>query len=199
MLDTEVKIDPRVKRTRQLLQQAFRALLDEKPLSDITVQDIAARAEVNRATFYAHFTDKYDLLNASVREMFQARLAAELPPDPTMNLDNLRKLMLIISDYMGQTIGHCLPTPQFSDHALMMMQVQMSLDATIRDWMSHTESGLCAESEAAARLLSWAIWGSVFQWAREGRKIPREQMVDQVITLLKSGLLAYLPDMAQAS
>ena len=185
MLDE--KTDPRIKRTHQLLQTALRDLLMEQTFSDITVQDIAARAGVNRATFYAHFTDKYDLLNTSVRESFQARLAAELPPNPTMSLDNLRKLMLIISDYMGQTFSHCLPTPHFNDHALMMMQVQMSLNETIRLWLKRTEIILCPESETAARLVSWAIWGSVFEWAREGRKIPREQMVDQVMALLKDG------------
>ena len=52
-------------------------LAREKPLDSITVQDIAARAEVNRATFYAHFEDKYALLNYTAREMFQARLDAE--------------------------------------------------------------------------------------------------------------------------
>ncbi len=52
--------DPRVKRTRQLLLQAFMALLEEKQhIYSISVQDIAERATVNRATFYAHFEDKY--------------------------------------------------------------------------------------------------------------------------------------------
>lgn len=55
--------DPRVKRTRQLLMQAFMELLKEKKdISSISVQDIAERATLNRATFYAHFEDKYAFL-----------------------------------------------------------------------------------------------------------------------------------------
>jgi AcrR family transcriptional regulator len=51
--------DPRVKRTRQLLLQAFTAVLAEKrSIPSITIRDITQRATVNRATFYAHFEDK---------------------------------------------------------------------------------------------------------------------------------------------
>lgn len=57
--------DPRVKRTRQALLQAFVALLEEKQnFHSISVQDIAERATVNRATFYDHFEDKYALLES---------------------------------------------------------------------------------------------------------------------------------------
>jgi AcrR family transcriptional regulator len=47
-------MDPRVRRTRKLLQDALRSLLFERRFSRISVQDIAERATVNRATFYAH-------------------------------------------------------------------------------------------------------------------------------------------------
>ena len=57
--------DPRVKRTRQLLLQALDELAAEKDIRSISVQDIAARATLNRATFYAHFRDKEALLSRS--------------------------------------------------------------------------------------------------------------------------------------
>ena len=55
--------DPRVQRTRQLLLEAFMALVQEKhTIHSISIQEIATRATVNRATFYAHFADKYALM-----------------------------------------------------------------------------------------------------------------------------------------
>jgi AcrR family transcriptional regulator len=178
-------VDPRIKRTRRRLRQAMMALLGEKTLNNITVQDIAARADVNRATFYAHFDDKYALLNDTVRETFNARLKDELPPNPAMNLDNVHKLIMIVSDFMDQAVGPCMPRSQFTEHAIMVMQVQTSLYETIREWMSQVETPLCEESEAAARMLSWAIWGPILEWAHEGRKMPRQKMVAQVIAPLK--------------
>ncbi len=69
---TAVKgVDPRVKRTRKLLQQAFLELFQEKGFAAISIQDITERATVNRATFYAHFQDKYALLDSIIREQCQ--------------------------------------------------------------------------------------------------------------------------------
>ncbi len=76
---THVKrLDPRVKRTHQLLQQALLELMQAKRFASITVHDIAERARLNRATFYAHFEDKYHLLDALIREQFQQEVASTL-------------------------------------------------------------------------------------------------------------------------
>jgi AcrR family transcriptional regulator len=61
--------DRRTLRTRQLLVDALRDLLHAKRYSAISVRDITDRANVGRSTFYAHFTDKDDLLVESVRRM----------------------------------------------------------------------------------------------------------------------------------
>lgn len=54
--------DRRVERTEQLLRQALLALVQEKGFEALTVQEIIDRANVGRATFYAHFDNKDDLL-----------------------------------------------------------------------------------------------------------------------------------------
>jgi AcrR family transcriptional regulator len=71
--DCEVR-DPRIRRTRQLLQGALWSLLKSKGFDEISVQDIADTATVNRATFYDHYTDKYRLLEAAVGASFPALL-----------------------------------------------------------------------------------------------------------------------------
>lgn len=56
--DCEVR-DPRIRRTRQLLQSALQTLMQTRSFDEIAVQDITEAATVNRATFYDHYTDKY--------------------------------------------------------------------------------------------------------------------------------------------
>lgn len=56
------RTDLRVRRTRDALGTALLKLLMEKPIRDITVQDVLDRAGVGRSTFYLHFRDKDDLL-----------------------------------------------------------------------------------------------------------------------------------------
>jgi len=62
------KLDPRVLRTRQLLQDALISLLAEGNFEEITVQDISKKANVNRATFYSHYEDKYHMIRQIVGE-----------------------------------------------------------------------------------------------------------------------------------
>lgn len=57
-----MKIDRRVERTQQLLRVALLSLIEERGFEALTVQDIIDRANVGRATFYAHFDNKEDLL-----------------------------------------------------------------------------------------------------------------------------------------
>ncbi|WP_088012524.1 TetR/AcrR family transcriptional regulator [Gottfriedia acidiceleris] len=61
-------LDPRVIRTRQLLQDALITLLADNEFESISVQDITKKANVNRATFYSHYEDKYQMIRQIVRE-----------------------------------------------------------------------------------------------------------------------------------
>jgi AcrR family transcriptional regulator len=60
--EAEPGIDRRAGRTRLALRQAMVGLILERGYDELTVADIADRANVGRSTFYAHFTDKDDLL-----------------------------------------------------------------------------------------------------------------------------------------
>ena len=76
MLPNEEKLDPRVRRTRSLILQSFNDLLAEKSFDSISVQDVTDKAQINRATFYAHFEDKYALLDYWVQQQFRQEIEA---------------------------------------------------------------------------------------------------------------------------
>lgn len=189
------KIDPRVKRTRQLLQGAMIDLMQEKPVESVTVQDITERAGVNRATFYAHFEDKNALLNYMVREMYQTRLHEKLPPEPHLTSENLRLLILTTCQYIGEFMDHCAPMRRSNEQAMIFSQVQNYLCETLMLWM---RDGDVEAKKTTAVSLSWAIWGATFHWALNGRKITAAQLTDQLLALAQNGLQTYLADEAQA-
>jgi AcrR family transcriptional regulator len=54
--------DKRIRRTHERLGMALLGLIQEKPIKDVTVQEVLDRAKVGRSTFYLHFRDKNDLL-----------------------------------------------------------------------------------------------------------------------------------------
>ena len=59
-------LDPRVRRTRKMLQDALAQLLKEKEFDKISIGDIAEASTLNRATFYDHYPDKFALLHSLV-------------------------------------------------------------------------------------------------------------------------------------
>ncbi len=63
------KIDRRVRYTKMVIRDSFIQLLKEKPLSKITIKELCDMADINRATFYAHYLDQYDLLRQMEKEL----------------------------------------------------------------------------------------------------------------------------------
>ncbi|PTG02991.1 TetR family transcriptional regulator, partial [Staphylococcus chromogenes] len=55
--------DRRVRKTQKAIKGALIQLLKQHPFEQITIQHIADEADINRATFYQHYLDKYDLLD----------------------------------------------------------------------------------------------------------------------------------------
>ena len=58
--------------TRESIRREFIAMLDERPLDEITVTDLVARCEINRKTFYYYYQDIYAVLS----EIFESELEA---------------------------------------------------------------------------------------------------------------------------
>jgi len=75
----EEQIDLRIRRTHKFLQEAMIELITEKGFDAITVGDIAERAMINRATFYRHYQDKYDLV-AKIFEETANQLVENMKP-----------------------------------------------------------------------------------------------------------------------
>lgn len=101
------RIDPRVRRTRELLVKAFAELLGEKSFDDITINDVTERATVNRATFYAHFRDKYAILNQTMYAWFMTQLQSKLPEDAGLDPKGVRSLVLAVCGFLTDVSGRC--------------------------------------------------------------------------------------------
>ena len=54
--------DIRIQKTKKSIEDAFLSLIKEKSFTDITIKDLCDKAMISRSTFYAHYKDKYDLL-----------------------------------------------------------------------------------------------------------------------------------------
>lgn len=95
------KEDLRVQKTKKNIKETFLTLLEEKPLNKLHVQEILDRAQINRATFYKYYLDKYDLAEQMVRECMDTLMRmAEKRFDKEMNLSEIQMIILDIYGYI---------------------------------------------------------------------------------------------------
>lgn len=65
----EIKLDRRVRKTKKAIRNAFALLLSEKNINDITVKDIADKADINRKTFYNYYSGVYQVVDEIENEI----------------------------------------------------------------------------------------------------------------------------------
>jgi AcrR family transcriptional regulator len=187
---TEGKVDPRVRRTRELLVRAFNDLLVEKGHAALTVQEIAERATINRATFYAHFRDQYELFDYVISEAFRDELRRKLPPSPGLDEENLRALVLAACDYLAGLNTACSwKDRQF--RPLIEARVQSELYELVLGWiraLPQKTDGGPPSPEVLASAVSWAIFGAGLQWSRDDAGPSADEVADQVLEVIVYGL-----------
>lgn len=181
------EFDPRVKRTRLLIENAFLELLTETSLSKVTVGDIAARAGVNRGTLYAHFDDKYALFDHTVRKTYLASVKRHLADAAPLNRATLRGLIQATCDYFVYLNAQCPPAErQF--RPIAEGQVQAVLYEVLIRWL-----GDSPEARMQATFLSWAIFGACLQHAGDKCTEDGGSLVTMLDDLAAGVITAYLP------
>src|SRR5579864_9495550 len=96
--------DPRILRSRRMLMDSLEKLLKNKEFEDISVQEIADEATLNRATFYLHYPDKNALLKAMTESRFRNLIERRGIIFTDCN-GALRAIALGVCDYLAETIG----------------------------------------------------------------------------------------------
>ncbi len=187
------KIDRRVQRTRQILQEALLALILEKGYAAVTVQDVIDRANVGRATFYSHFQDKHDLFLsgfASLRDQFEQHLLAQSP----MNGDpwNL-SLMMFQHAQSHLPIYKAMAGKQGGNIALG--HIQKYLSALIQEHFKTQLSerkNLKVPPEVIAHYIVSAYMALLTWWLDHDAPYPAEQMNEMFRQLTQPGVEAIL-------
>ena len=66
----EKKSDRRIRRTKALLRHGLAQLMSEKSVNEVTVKELVDLVDINRSTFYLHYTDIYNMLESVEDELF---------------------------------------------------------------------------------------------------------------------------------
>lgn len=181
--EAEARLDPRVKRTRSLILSSFESLLAEKGFETISVQDVTDKAEINRATFYAHFQDKYALLDTAMSQMFMQEIEKRTLNVCTYTPDNLRNLILAVCEFLSKLHTSCAqPHNQFES------LVEGTIKKQIFDLLSYWLRNSKLPTEIPATVATWAIYGLASHYSHMKKRPPLEKFVDEAFPLVAVNL-----------
>ena len=181
----EEKLDPRVKRTRNLILRSFESLLAEKGFETISVQDVTDKAEVNRATFYAHFHDKYELLDYSISQMFRQEIEKRTLNACHYTPDNLKHLILAVCEFLAKTHSECAqPHRQFE--SLTEGTIKNILFELLSHWLKQTDTKI--STDIPATVATWAIYGLASHYSHLKKRPALAKFVDEALPLVAVNL-----------
>jgi AcrR family transcriptional regulator len=186
------KQDRRVKYTKMMIRDSFIRFLKEKPISKITVKEICLAADINRATFYAHYTDQYDLLRQIEDEVIYdiTQYLQELHFEDIENI--LTKGIEQILDYIGKN-GELFDL-LLNFHGNLKFQQDVVKLIGVRHFIpvSDGHSNDDNDAEYLFHFLASGAIGLIQLWLKDGMKKSAKDMADLILKVALNGRSAFM-------
>ncbi len=184
---TQIK-DRRTRRTLNAIRDAFIQLVTEKGFDKVAIRDLCNAANINRATFYRYYTDKYDLA-----ERLTDLLFIDLP---------YNKPEEIKQDPFGVVIQMFEHIAEYADFYLVMLGAKgiPGFERKVRAEVEKSTSAFLAEmiaaspnapipSEIAIRYMAAAQTGFVEWWLANGQPLTPRQAAEYLVQLHQHGAM----------
>ena len=190
----EKKVDRRIAKTKKAIYRAFAQLLSEKNINDITIKDIADKADINRKTFYNYYDGIYELTSEienkiidSFEKVIREHNVNELLHNPNQMFDELVKIINSDFDFYQHLIS-------VESNSNLVSKLFISLKSRAKEVIS--EYSVLDEATLDI-VLDFVISGmfTVFQrWFNSSKEHSLDDMAKIVATLSYNGINGLLKD-----
>ena len=186
------KEDARVLRTRHKLFDSFKELLGEKTFEEITINEVCVRADIRRATFYKHFTDKYDFLAGLTRhlrynfeEKFDTRQAIGETDLSAYYLEYLRAIIDFL-DKNEEIVSFIFDSDMAA--SLVSVIIDENYERTREKLECDVNEGLkiIASPDTVAIYLAGGISHTLIKWLKTGKKTSRSELESEIIAIISA-------------
>ncbi|MDD6062114.1 MAG: TetR/AcrR family transcriptional regulator C-terminal domain-containing protein [Oscillospiraceae bacterium] len=182
-----VRNDRRVSYTKMVLKNALIELMQEKHIGKITIKEICERADINRGTFYTHYTDQFDLQNQIFEDLL-SRISAYM--DQTPYASGTPESMTMLTCIFRFTYeNRQLVKLVFSDHSTIHLQDEilrfLSEKKIFRNFPVRKEM-----EGYLYRYIAYGCVGIVREWLETGTDSP-ETIAELVMQLTEKGFSAF--------
>jgi AcrR family transcriptional regulator len=181
-------MDPRARRTRDLLGDALVALMHEKPFKAISVQDVLERAGIARSTFYTHYRSKDDLFLSDADDFFEG-LASHLSlcREASNRVAPVRELFAHIAD-ARKFHDALVASGRFHDVLeLARGHLARGIEQRLAE-LRPARARASAQGRAVAHALAGALLSLLSWWMGHGMAEPPQAMDELFHRLVWSGV-----------
>lgn len=192
------KEDRRVRYTKMVLKDSFIQLLEEKDISQITIKEICDRADINRTTFYAHYSDPYDLMHKIENELLD-NVTSYLSDHLGKSLDaNIVTAVERIFEYIRENASMCkLLLSERGDINFQKRIMTLVYDTNMGNILSRGKLTLEQAEYIHAFIITGCV-GVVQKWLEEDMVQSSRQMSEMLVAL-SLGLPDFLPEAAKSN
>lgn len=182
---TEKRKDSRMVRTRKLIMDSFIDLSSKKEFKDITVKDITSEAMINRATFYYHFEDIYDLLEKVLSEELLINLDVHEYEKSELNEETFVNMFKAITNFQASLSHRC--HRGYEDTIARIIRDQLEVIFYKMLTAVHAEGDKQA-LKVTAVMLSWGMYGASVEWRRDENNLKPEEFIKSAIPYIANGI-----------
>ena len=183
-----LKIDHRIKMTKMMIRKAFIELIYIKSIQDISIKELCEKGEINRSTFYKHYSDIYDLLKEIEEGMFaefEASIAVVLNTPGHSPGD----VILRIFGYLKEHADMCeLALGEHADRALTNRIVKYGRARTIELVEKENIKVNPANVEYLYSFISSGFLGIILKWYKDKMVFPIEEITKITEHLIIAGV-----------
>lgn len=184
----EKQLDLRVQKTYQSLFDAFMKLLEEKTFEEITINELCEKASTRRATFYKHFSDKYDFCSFMISQLHKQFImnaeTVDCSQDPLAYYSHLLERGIDFIDNNERLIRSAR-----KNHNSIFFTMLDTSDDIAKELQKHIEEDVkrgvhfIAEPELMTQVFIGTISQSINWWFKQNKKISKEELIDKLTTL----------------
>ena len=184
------KEDARILKTKEKLFTAFRELLSQKTFEDITINEVCCRAGVRRATFYKHFSDKYNFLAglcSELRKKFDKTIWQEdirTDSDPKEYYIEYFKAMIDFFEKNSDLVK--LIFKSNLTESLISVIVEENYVCTKEQLETDTKKGLnlIASADTVAIYLAGGISHIAIKWLKKDDASSKDELISEITSLI---------------
>lgn len=171
--------DRRARRSRKLLKQSLLSLMREKAFSEISVRDVAEGADMNRGTFYLHYSGTSELLQsleADLLEELQALIDAHM--QETVAGGTVRPVIEPVLDFAvahRDTYAVLFAGSEATGFIQSLQQlIHRNGSALVERWFHPQDQ---SQTDYLLSFLTWGYIGLLKEWFAQDMALPREELI----------------------